>query len=194
MKKLFALLLIIGCIFACVSCGDDAEGESGVNLDAFKNAVAASNPTGAVINIEVDTALGKLENRYVVTYNQDGTVTVGFTEQSFVAFDPANPLAETKKTETGTVTIQADGTYDGEISGTAAEIAAGVALDVTKLTDASVTEAGVLTAKVAAANTQSALGVNLGYDVDVKLSIFDGVVERLEMSYTNTSITCVYQK
>lgn len=194
MKKIFALLLIIGCIFAFASCGDDAEGETGVNLDAFKNAVAASNPTGAVINIEVDTALGKLENRYVVTYNQDGTVTVGFTEQSFVAFDPANPLAETKKTETGTVTIQADGTYDGKISGTAADIAAGIALDVTKLTDASVTEAGVLTAKVAAANTQGALGVNLGYDVDVKLSIFEGVVESLEMSYTNTTITCVYQK
>lgn len=194
MKKLFALLLIIGCIFACVSCGDDTGAQTGVTLDTFASAVAASNPTGAVINIKVSTELGDLENKYVVTYNQDGTVTVGFTEQEFVPFDPANPLADTKKTEVGTVTIQADGTYDGAISGTAADIAAGIALDVTKLSGATVTEAGVLTATVAAANTQSALGVSIASDVNVKLCIYDGVVERIEMSYANTAITCVYQK
>ena len=194
MKKLFALLLIIGCIFACVSCGDDDESTDGAIIDTFAAAVAASNPTGAVININVVTELGTLENRYVVTYNQDGTVTVGFTEQEFVPFDPANPLADTKKTETGTVVIQADGTYDGAISGTAADIAAGVALDVTKLAGATATESGVLTATVAAVDTQSALGVSIGADVNVKLSIFNGVVERLEMTYANTAIVCVYQK
>ena len=195
MKKLFALLLIIGCIFACVACGDDTEGDNtSANLDTFKNAVAASNPTGAVININVETDLGPLSNKYIVTYHQDGTATVNFTEEEFVPFDPANPAADTKKTETGTVTLKADGTYEGAISGTAADVAAGIALDVGKLSGATVTEAGILTATVAAADTEGALGVKLGADVSVKLSIFDGVVERLEMSYGKTVITCVYQK
>lgn len=192
MKKLFALLLIIGCIFACASCGDDDATPTA--LDAFKNAVAASNPTGAVIDIDVDTELGKLHSNYIVTYNQDGTVTIKYTEEEFAPFDPANPAAPAKNTDEGTVVLAADGTYAGSISGTAAGIAAGISLDVAALTDATVTDGGVLTATVAAANTESVLGFNVGADVFVKLSIFDGVVERLDMSYGTTKVSCVYQK
>ncbi len=196
MKKILALILALCCVFAVVSCGgdDNDNDNSAAKIDAFKTAIAATNPEGLVITVTTTTALGDAEAVYNVAYAEDGSAIINYSIEKFVEIDPANPTADPMTTETGTVTLNADGTFTGSgLSGTVAELAKGTELDVAAITGATVNDAGdVLTATVAAANTEAVFGVAVAKDVKVEIAIANGVVEQVKLAYEGVTINCVY--
>lgn len=196
MKKIFALLLIACMAFSFAACGKgDGEEQTVTDVSAFNTAIAATNPTGAVLNVKTTTAIGDLNAKYTVVYNADGTAVVTYEVEKLNTFDPANPDAETKSTVTGTVNLAADGSYTGDaISGNVADIAAGVSVDLTAVADkATVNEAGdILTVVVPAASTESVIGTAVASDVTLVVTVSGGTVEQISITYTGTEIVCKY--
>ena len=152
-----------------------------------------SMPGGAVIDVKTETALGALNAKYIVAYNEDGSANVNYTVEQFNEFDIENPDAETKSEITGTATINADGTCTG-IDANVASIAAGTAIDLTAVAaNATVNEAGdILTVVVPAASTNSVLGISVASDVTLVISISSTGVDSIVITYTGASITCKY--
>lgn len=68
MKKIFALLLIVSCIFACVSCGDDTEETAPVktNVQIVDEIMKSSVPTKAVVTSRQETRYFELESKYTL--------------------------------------------------------------------------------------------------------------------------------
>ena len=207
MKKILALILVMCLAMAFMSCGKDDENEgNGDNNDgagnvtggvtdvtAFTNAIANTNPDGAVINVKTETALGELNAKYVVAYNEDGSAVVNYTVEQFNEFDIENPEADKKSEITGTATINADGTCTG-IDANVASIAAGTAIDLTAVAaNATINEAGdILTVVIPAASTNSVLGISVASDVTLVVSISSTGVDSITITYTGASITCKY--
>ena len=195
MKKLLALILVMCLAMAFVSCGDD-EGEDNnvTDVSSFSEAVANTNPGGAVINVTTETPLGTLTAKYTVAYNADGSASVNYEVEKFNEFDPANPDAPTKSTVPGTATLNADGTCTGDIDANVASIAAGTAIDLTAVAgSATINENGdVLTVVVPAASTSSVLGISVASDVTLVISISGAKVENISISYTGVTVTCKY--
>ena len=199
MKKILALILVMCLAMAVVSCGnkddgnDDDGASNATDVTAFTNAIANTNPGGAVIDVKTETALGALNAKYIVAYNEDGSANVNYTVEQFNEFDIENPDAETKSEITGTATINADGTCTG-IDANVASIAAGTAIDLTAVAaNATVNEAGdILTVVVPAASTNSVLGISVASDVTLVISISSTGVDSIVITYTGASITCKY--
>lgn len=191
-------MLILCLAFTVVSCGKDEDDNNEPevnNLDAFNEAVAATNPDGVIIDIKTTSELGELVSKYIVTYNDDGTAVVDQTVERFSEFDPENPENYVKKTtEKSVVRMNADGTFTGTVSGTAANIVAGVAINLSSVASAvQVNESGdVLTVTVPAASTEAVLGMAVSADVTLVISISGGAVEQIKMTYTGAEIVCKY--
>lgn len=195
MKKFLALILVACLAMAFVSCGkDDGEDNAPTDVSAFTEAIANTNPGGAVIDVVTETTLGTLTAKYTVAYNADGSASVTYSVEKFNEFDPSNPAADTKSVDEGVATINADGTCTGDIEGNVASIAAGVSIDLTAVAEkATVNEAGdVLTVVVPAASTSSVIGVSVASDVTLEISVSGSAVERIDISYSGVSITCKY--
>ena len=90
--------------------------------------------------------------------------------------------------------MNADGTFTGTVSGTAANIVAGVAIDLSSVASAvQVNESGdVLTVTVPAASTAAVLGMSVSADVTLVISISGGAVGQIKMTYTGAEIVCNY--
>lgn len=193
MKKIIALLIAITCVFAMVSCG-----ETGIDLTAFKDAVAATNPTSVEIETSLETELGALEGSFNVTYAEDGSAVIEYSYEQFNELTDSANVTEIKKTITGTVNVGADGSYSdgGELVGSVS--AAGgftINLDSNKMKDCEV-NGNVLTATVEAANTQAVLGVAIAYDVTVTLTKGETSLVSLTLVYVTdagqATVTCEY--
>ena len=90
MKKILILMLILCLAFTVVSCGKDEDDNNEPevnNLDAFNEAVAATNPDGVIIDIKTTSELGELVSKYIVTYNDDGTAVVDQTVEKLCQED-----------------------------------------------------------------------------------------------------------
>ena len=192
MKKIFAVLLIACMALSFAACKDDNTTPP-ADVTAFTAAIAATNPTGAIITVKTTTAIGDLNARYTVAYNAEGGATVNYEYEMFNEFDPADPDAETKSTVSGTATLAADGTYTGDATGSVV-VTAGTAIDLTAVVDqATVNEAGdILTVVVPAASTESVIGTAVATDVTLVITISGGAVEAVTITYTGTVIECKY--
>ena len=206
MKKIIALILLVGCIFTLCSCKffkkDEAPKEdnntdvvapgndtSTVDTEAIASIQAkidTSTPDTADITVVLKATLGNLNSEYNVTYNADGTATVVYTYEKFNSFDLDTD--DYKSPYEGTVTIAADGTLSEEVGGNASveALTFDINLDSSKLANASVTS-GVLTATVNAGNTQAVLGVNLGTDASLVVSTNANGVVSVAISYTSSA-------
>ncbi len=194
MKKIIALILVIGCIFALTACKlfsrDDVE-ESKVDADAvaaMQAKIDASAPDGAVIRVTLTGDLGDLNSKYDVIYNADGTATVVYSYEVFNSFDETETFDGPKTVKTGTVTVEADGALSDEVGGTAfvESVTFNIKLDASKLSSAA-ESAGVLSAKIPANNTAAILGVSVGSDVDLLISTGSDGVTSVVISYTTSS-------
>ena len=195
MKKIIALILALTCVLALVSC-DGGSADHSV-LETYKAAVDATVPSRATINITyTDTKLGVvLDGNYLVVYNADGTATVNYEYEKVNEIDSDSDELVSKVN--GVVTVKADGTVTGSIDKkvTAATVAK-INLDPAKMTY-TVTR-GILTAKIAAADVSAVLGVDIGADVGMTMTVSDaGKIGSISYNYATASgtasVVCFYE-
>lgn len=209
MKKIIALILIVGCIFALASCkpsdkgdGNNDGNQGNNNVDktgvaAIQKSIDDSAPKSADISVEFESTLGTLNGKYDVTYNADGSATVDYSYELFNTFDENAVRDEIKSTHTGVATVTSSGEVSGDLGGVASveAVTFDINLDSSKLTTGEVS-ASVLKAKVAAANTADVLGVSIGYDVDLTITTGAGRVTYIIINYTTNmgpvEITAIY--
>ena len=98
MKKIIALMLVVGCIFAFASCnlipgfgtgdsgGDTGKVDNSEGIAAIQSAIDASAPDIAEISVVLDSSLGTLNGEYDVTYNEDGSAIVNYYYELFNSF------------------------------------------------------------------------------------------------------------
>lgn len=189
MKKIVALLLALACVFALASCGTPEtpdEGTDSASLDPFKTAISTSAPTGAVITIELENTISTpLTGTFTVTYGADNAV-VNYEYDQFLPIDPSASATSDRETVTGTATIDKNGNVTGDLNSTvAASALLSYNLDSSKMTY--IAEAGTLSATITSANTEGVLGVNIGADVTFTLTVFEGKVVSVTLSYQTTS-------
>ena len=199
MKKILAIALIIGCIFAFASCSGivpDIGGNNNSNnnvdnegntqsVEAIQQAIDESAPKSSGIDVKYTTEIGTLEGSYDVTYNSDGSATVNYTYELFNKFDPSNPTQGNKTVYTDTVTVKANGELDKVINGVAAVEAVSFDIELDEdLLDSCIISASVLKATVKADNTLDVLGVEIGCDVNITISTGNGRVTSVVMDYT----------
>ena len=192
MKKILALILVVSCVFALGSCklvkkifGKDVEDAPTANeadIAPFQAKIDASVPETANVTVNFKSTLGTLESAYLVTYNTDGSATVNYTYEKF------NQVGESKdfKTEfVGETTIGANGELTNAPEGIASveALTFDITLDASKLHYATVTS-GILDAVVKAENTLAILGVELGVDAKLVISIGTLGVSSISISYT----------
>ena len=206
MKKILALILVIGCILAFASCQFITPPTTDGNVDNEGNKQTVANiqqivddsaPKSADISVVFDTAIGKLNGSYDVTYNDDGSATVEYSYEMFNTFDENAQQDGPKSVKSGVVTVNADGTVDGDVEGAAS--VEGVSFDIDldeKLLKSAKVSASVLTATVEADNTYDVLGVDIYSDVSLTISTGNGRVTSIVISYEAESgpvvITTVY--
>jgi len=206
MKKIIALLLVIGCVFAFASCkpsnNNDGNDNSANNVDtsgvaSIQKCIDEAAPKSADISVEFESTFGTLNGKYDVTYNEDGSATVDYSYERFNTFDENAERNEVKSTYVGVATVSSTGEVTGDLNGVASveAVSFDINLDSSKLVSATIS-ASVLKAKVAAANTADILGVNIGYDVDVTITTGSGRVTYIVISYTTdmgpVEITSIY--
>lgn len=199
MKKILSLILVITCFGLLMSCdmlssitGGGNDGAKGI--DAFVTAIENTNPKNITVDIEVETSLGELTSKYTVNYNDDGSAVITYTTEKFNAIGEGAE-DELKSTVTGTVTKNADGTFTGDTNGVdVSGVTAGFKLDVKKMKDtATINENNtVLTATVAAADTEAVLGTAYDKDVTVVIAIENGVVELIDLTFEGGSVSYKY--
>ena len=179
MKKLSVLILALIITLSLASCGEDLD-----TLGAYINAVEATSPTETVVNVEVATALGKLNSTVKTVYNEDGSSVITY---SYERFNPIGEGADVKSTITGTVNCDKDGKYSGDISGNVSAAASiKLHLDASLLKNLSFNNQ-VCSALVEAANTQAVLGIALDADVNMVISVSEGRLSSMTLAYTNES-------
>lgn len=192
MKKILALILVVSCVFALGSCKlvkkifgkdvDDAPTANEADIAPIQAKIDASVPETANVTVNFKSTLGTLKSAYLVTYNTDGSATVNYTYEKF------NQVGESKDLKTefgGETTIGANGELTNAPEGIAAveALTFDITLDASKLHYATVTS-GILDAVVKAENTLAILGVELGVDAKLVISIGTLGVSSIAISYT----------
>ena len=200
MKKILALILIVGCIFAFASCGLLGGGKDETppaDVSSIQQAIDASAPVSAKITVELNAVLGDLNGEYNVDFNSDGSATVNYSYELFNEFNVDSVELGPKSTYTGVVTVSADGQLSEEIGGVAAAEAVSfdIALDEALFETVTV-ESSVLRGTVKADNTYDILGVALDYDVELVILTGNGRVTSIIINYVAESgpieITATY--
>ncbi len=189
MKKIISVILLCACLAALCSCN-----LFGNKLSDFEKAIENNNPSKIYVATSVETELGALASSYEVVYNDDGSAVIKYS------YDKFNEIGadEIKSTVKGTINRSADGQYSGDMDGTfdPASVSNGVALNISALKEDAVeiNEAGdVLKTTVAAADTSAVFGTSYAKDVNLEITISDGKVTYIEISYEGASITCRYE-
>ena len=189
MKKIIALILVIGCVLSLASCnfisgGNNNTPDDSASIPEIQAKIDASAPKGADVTVTFKTSLGELNGTYHVVYNEDGTATVDYSYEKFNKVEDG-VLTLLKSTYTGTVTVAADGTVIGDIGSTDAlnAISYDLKLDESKLSSVSI-NAGVLRADVKAADTEAVLGAALDCDVNLIVATSANGVSSFTVGYT----------
>ena len=182
MKKILCLALaLLMCASLMIACGDEPAPEVD-DLKAFTDALAASAPKTAKVNTTLESALGELNAEYSVTYGEDGAAELVFTREQFNEITA--DTTEFKSTVTGSASIDAAGNLTGDLGEGAVSAATVLKLALAKDKMTYTVDGGILTATVSAENVQSVLGVDTGAETTVKLTVANGVVSSLTVSYT----------
>lgn len=197
MKKILALILVVSCVFALGSCKlvkkifgkdvDDTPVVSNDDVAPIQAKIDASVPETALVTVDFKSTLGELESTYLVTYNIDGSATVNYTYEKF---NQVGESKDFKTTVTGETTIGANGELVNPPAGIAAveALTFDINLDASKLYSATLTS-GILNAVVKAENTLAILGVDLGVDANLVVSVGTLGVASVAISYTTANGT-----
>ena len=200
MKKILALILIVGCIFDFASCSLFGGKNDAPTADvaSIQKAIDDSAPASAKITVELNSSLGDLNGEYNVAFNNDGSATINYSYELFNEFNIDSIEQGFKSTYTGVVSVSADGVLSEEIGGIAS--AEAVSFDISlkeELFETVSVEASVLRGTVKADNTYDVLGVALDYDVELVILTGSGRVTSIIINYVAESgpieITATYR-
>ena len=180
MKKIIALILALACILALASCAAE-----GVNLDAYKTAIANTAPSSVIISVTTyDTAFGvELTGTYTVTYYEDSTARV-VGEYQVMNSATTDELTSTIPVD---ATIAADGTVTGDGVSASVAAAAGLSIDLGAPIKSSIVARGILTANIEQANTAAVLGAELPSDASLELRMADSEGTKIGQATINYS-------
>lgn len=205
MKKIIALLLVVCCFGMLFACNKDDTPDNGGNTDKdntntvtvadFTTAINNTKPALVVVTNTVTTEIAELNSRFEIAYNEDGSANVSYSYEKLNTLEESAD-GELTTTYTGTFTKNADGTFTGADGIDVSSVAAGAAIDLSKIAaaDVSINEKGdILTANVAKADTAAVLGTAINSDVTLKVAIDGGEVDLVTINYTNVEIVIQYQ-
>ena len=181
MKKriLTAVLLLICMVFSTLvvtSCG------GGSDMDAFESAIENTAPTKIEGEIALYTGTAELKIEYTAEIAEDGTFTVNYSYNK-LADASSGTSSDLYVPVTGTVTYDGTKYSDDSIAGKIATAA--VMLDLGADMEYSVSSDGnVLTATVAAEDTEDVFGIDYAADVSFTLAQADEKIVSLALEYT----------
>ena len=220
MKKILCLLLTFVLVFAFASCdkfnkGDDKDDNNdstnnNTNNDntndnndkapadpfaAFENAIATSDASTVVVDVVTITALGELDAHYEVIFKDDGSAVIRYTYERFYEIGEG-PDNETTY-EVGPVTVyrDTDGNYSENIGVDIAGIEPALAFDIASLKGSVViNEMGdELNGTIPKTNTLNLLGSQFSSDVQLKIALRNGKLNKIIIASTDRTITYNYQ-
>ncbi|MBQ7363022.1 MAG: hypothetical protein IJW48_01085 [Clostridia bacterium] len=189
-KRLAALLTAVLLLLTATACTEPYP-----ELREYSEALGASAPVAATLESSLDTELGELGAEYIATWS-GGALTVTYTKDKLAELTPSSTPGSLLTKEEGTATVAADGTVTGTVSTLVVNVlTCKIILDGEKIT---YTEAnGELEFTVTAENTETVLGVDIGYDVKAKIKLSDESVESISLAYTADSgeatMTCNFE-
>ncbi len=199
MKKIISVILVICCMLTVCSCSaiKDKFGKKGEDslVAPFETAVANTNASNVIVNSEVETELGKLTSKLEVNFASDGSANIVYTYEKFNLIGEGAE-DEIKSTVTCNIVRAADGTYSGDMPEgldlSAVSAAPALKLEAVKDT-AVVNEVGdVLTVAVSADVSAEVYGSALSYDSELEISIKNGAVSLMEITFEGGKITYQY--
>lgn len=195
MKKIVAIILVLCALLALASCGKKTDNNA--DLDTVKAAVAATSLKNAHVEVVATNSFiaEPLTAKYDIVYDTDGSAEIEFTYELYNEISE-NGTQDVKTEYSGSATVASNGEVVGDpVSGTVT--AAGSAnfnLDPSKMTYSF--EMGIFTANIPAANTAAVLGISVGADVVLTVSVANGVVTGATVTYTKDNvkneIVCTY--
>ena len=182
-KRILTAVLLLVCmvlnVFLATSCGGGSS-----ELDAFEEAIENTAPANVSGEIKLTAAVATLTISYSATIAADGTFTVNYS------YNKLNDVSTGASDEVYT-TVEGTVTYDGSSysdSSLAAKITAdavATALDLGADMEYTVSSDGkVLSALVAAEDTEDAFGINYEADVRFVLTQANEKIVSLALVYT----------
>ena len=192
MKKIIALLLVVGALFAFVACKEELD-----PLAPFRSVLADSLPVSATIDskLEVDGAV-LIKGNYTVTY-VNGVAAVAYTNELLGSFPAEGDLPLEKTEVAGSATVDANGTVTAGTIGAiyAAIVAHKIEISESKFSSYSVS-GGVLVATISAENGLDLTAGRAITDITFNITTADSKLVGMSFSYGTTSgvmsIVCNY--
>ncbi len=178
----------------CDVCGEDVEIPAPDYRPDFIAAMNATKPEVLYVKVVTESSFGALTSEYTTTYAQDGSFVI---DSSVEKFNVDIDSGDEKIVTVSKVTCAANGSYsDGGSFIGENPAATGVKVDIEKLTDF-ITEADLLSATVAKAETKDVFGVTYEGDVTLVMTKNDGKIVAVALTYTAqdnvVKIICEYR-
>ena len=132
--------------------------------------------------------LGNILFYVTVYYKADGSAVINYSYEKFNAIGEGD-VNEIKSTVKGTVTRNADGTCSEDVGLDLSTISAYPVIDLSEFSKtAKINDAGdVLEVNIPASRTEAVLGVAINEDVNLKMTLKEGVVGFVELNYASGS-------
>ena len=177
MKKILAFILVLACVFAMASCGDE------ITLRDFEKAAAKTKESNVTTTIKFETAYGDLNARFETIYDEaTETYTIVYLMEYFNVSD--NSAEVVKSVDEGVLTCDKDGNYSNgaELTGANA-FAKGASINFSEKKMNPRINGGTLKANIDAKNTKSVLGVKIDADVELTVNMSKGRISSYTMKY-----------
>ena len=192
MKKILSIIIIISCLVLMCSCAAFNKVKRAVGLGPkvsdFEEAVANTNASSVIINVTSRKPLGTLNSSITVYYKADGSAVVNYSYEKFNEIGEGE-ADEVKSTVKGTFTRNADGTCSEAVDLDFASITPYPAIDLSEFSKtAKINDSGdVLEVNIPASRTEAVLGTAINENVNLKMTLKDGVVKFVELTYASGS-------
>lgn len=178
--RLIALVMVFLLALPLASCGkEDDSDDTPVPHEAYVKAFETA-PSSATMTATMNATIGRLDASYTVTYSGN-TAYVSYTRTQFGAIDETTSQDEIISTESGTLEMKTDGTETGGVGVLAS------ALIIRSLSLSSVTDyedtGSELSFTVKAEDSAKVFGRECEYDVDVTITLSDGRIDKISLSY-----------
>lgn len=182
-KRILTTVLLVVCMafsmLVATSCG-----EGGSELDAFVTALENTSPSNVSGKVELYTGTASMEYDYSAVVEADGkfTLTYSYKKLNDIASGAEDELYTTVE---NTVTYDGSKYSDDSIPAKLTANAVATELDLGADMEYSVSKDGkVLSATVAAEDTESVFGIDYAADVRFVLVQADGKIVSLALEYT----------
>lgn len=182
-KRFLTAVLLLVCmvlnVFLVTSCGG---GDS--EFDAFETAIEETNPTNVNGQVKLSTGTATLTIAYSAVIAEDGTFTVNYSYNKLNDISSGS-ASDVYTTVEGTVTYDGTKYSDNTLAAKLPANAVATTLDVTADMEYKISSDGkVLSATVAAEDTEDVFGIDYGTDVKFTLTQANEKILSLALVYT----------